>query len=67
MVYVLLDSVSVPTPKKLEHRTVHSVKVGDYCLEEFNAMAGVIPITLVSNVANSEQVYLNTCKKHKVI
>ena len=67
MVYVLLDSVSVPTPKKLQHRTVHSVKVGDYCLEEFNAMAGVIPITLVSNVANSKQVYLNTCKKHNIV
>ncbi len=67
MVYVILYGVSVPIPEKLSRSHRHTTAVGDFSLENFNSIAGDIPITILSTVPNCEEVYMKTCDKHNVV
>jgi hypothetical protein len=66
MVYVILDAVSVSTPEALMKSHRHLRPLGDISMEEFNDIAGDIPITIVSTIPNCEEVYTKTCAKYNV-
>lgn len=63
MVYVVAYISAMATPERFLKTNWHRMPWGDITMEEFNQIAGDIPITLVSMVPNCEEVYLKACAK----
>jgi len=63
MVYVYMDTIAVPVPEGQENNInlwSANIKVS---LQEFNAIAGDIPVTILSPVTNAKECYIKQCSK----
>ena len=61
MVYVYMDIMAVPPPAGKNNIQKWNYDIG-ISLQDFNYIAGEIPITILSAVTNAEECYIKQCK-----
>ena len=66
MVYVYIDTIAVPVPEGQENDiSLWGCNI-NISLQEFNTIAGDIPVTILSQVTNAKECYVKQCFKTNI-
>lgn len=63
MVYVYIDTIAVPVPEGQENNINLWGCHINISLQEFNTIAGDIPVTILSPITNAKECYIKQCAK----
>jgi len=66
MVYIFTDHPGLPRPSKAKGNTNYAIDWGDMYFEEFNTIAGHIPVTIVTPDTSPKHTYNAQCHKNNL-